>query len=110
MTITLFTNQTTNGNSATFRPNSLTKDQIIAGVKPYFEIYGTIGAATIQLQKQYSDGTFRSTGQDDADDIADNTPGVFELNYTDESLFRLNISGADGSTNISASAQYCGGS
>ena len=106
-TITLFTNQTTSGSSAVFRPNSLTKDQILAGIKPFFTINGTLGAGTIDLEIQNPDGSFSSTGLDDEEEIDANIPGVFEVNYSDEMLLRLTISGADGSTNISAYAKYC---
>lgn len=104
--ITLYSSATTNIDSPVFRPNDLTQSQREAGMKPYFEILGTKGSATITLKKLFGDGSYYSTGADDTTKINANIPGVFPLDYNDEALYKLSISGASGTT-ISAYAVGC---
>ena len=105
--ITLFSLATTNSDSAVFRPNDITAAQREAGMKPCFELFGTAGGCTVTLKKKFADGNYYSTGADDTTKINANIPGSFPLDFDDDALYKLTITGAGGSTSISAYARNC---
>lgn len=89
----IFNNQTTNANSSQF--HTLIPYN---GSFPTLFLFGTKGAATISLQaKDPATNSWATSETDELDDL-----GLYTTNYNPEVPLRLVISGADGSTNISA--------
>ena len=97
--IQLFTTQTSDANSVSFKPSVGSIET--ANRKSYLQINGSLGDASIILQVQDPDLNWHSTGVTDEIKLATDTPGVFIIDYSDEINLRVSISGAGGGTSLS---------
>ena len=93
--ISIFTNQTTDGQSLSFVPTGNVNGPVV--VQTLFTIYGVFGGASAQLQFKADDGNWYSTSDDPFVDT-----GVYNLRLSSNIPYRLDLSSASGSTNVSS--------
>lgn len=104
---TIFSAQTTNGSSTTFKAvgdlNGLANKDVIGdlnGVAPIYSfltVYGTFNGAIITLQYQAADGNWYSTG-----DISITESCAYFIEISANVSYRLALTNAGGSTSISS--------
>ena len=98
-TIGLFSNQTTDASSASFKVNG---GQInTTNRKSYLEINGVLDNASIVLENKDPNNAWHTTGREDEIKLITNTPGVLPIDYSDELELRVTISGVGVSTSLS---------
>lgn len=99
MSDVLFSNQTANADSVSFKPSI--GSLVNYNNKAYLQINGTLDDASITLQVKDPDGNWHSTGRSDEVALITDTPGVFIIDYSDELELRVAISNVGGSTSLS---------
>jgi len=92
---TIFSAQTVNGNSTTF--NAIGDLNASAKIYSFLTIYGVFDGATITLQYQAADGNWYTTG-----DVSITDSCAYFIEISVNVAYRLNLSGATGSTSISS--------
>lgn len=92
---TIFSAQTTNGNSTTF--NAIGDLNSSAPVYSFLTIYGTFGGATITLKYQAADGNWYTTG-----DVSITDSCAYFIEISVNVPYRLDLTGATGTTSISS--------
>lgn len=92
---TIFSAQTANGNSTEF--NAIGDLNGSAKTYSFLTIYGTFGSATITLQYKAADNNWYSTG-----DVSITDSCAYFIEISVNVPYRLNLSGATGSTSISS--------
>jgi len=92
---TIFSAQTTNGNSTTF--NAIGDLNNSTPIYSFLTIYGTFDGAIIALQYQAADGNWYTTG-----DISITDSCAYFIEISVNVAYRLNLTGATGSTSISS--------
>lgn len=97
--VVLFTNQTTNATSVSFKPNGGSIET--TNRKSYLEINGTLDNASIILEQKDPGDAWHTTGRSDEVMLITDTPGSFLIDYSDELELRVRISEAGASTNLS---------
>lgn len=92
---TIFSAQTANGNSTTF--NAIGDLNNSTPIYSFLTIYGTFGGATVTLQYQAADGNWYTTG-----DVSITDSCAYFIEISVNVAYRLNLTGATGSTSISS--------
>lgn len=92
---TIFSAQTANGNSTAF--SAIGDLNGSAKIYSFLTIYGTFGGATVILQYQAADGNWYTTG-----DVSITDSCAYFIEISVNVAYRLNLSGATGSTSISS--------
>lgn len=95
--ISLFTNQTENGNSAAFNAIGNPSNQQI--VETFLTIFGVFDGASLQLQYKASDGNYYSTGDDPIISAC-----AYMARVNTSTSYRWSLTNAGASTDISADA------
>lgn len=93
--ITLFSAQTTDGNSQPF--NAIGGGQPSDKYLSFLTIFGTFDGASVELQYLASDGNYYSTGDDPFA-----SPAAYFADLNINTSYRLALTGAGASTSISA--------